>query len=79
MRNARVIITSAHRMIVQKDIPMLVRFRADDCPRGLILGYALPRFRGASALTKVSGSLNESLESNKGFRMVEIESEVGMN
>jgi len=27
------------------------------------------------ALTKVSGSLNESLESNKGFRIVEIESE----
>jgi hypothetical protein len=30
-------------------------------------------------LTKVSGSLNERLESNKGFRIVEIESEVGMN
>ena len=58
---------------------MLGRFRADDCPRGLILGYTLPRFRGASAPTKVSGSLNERLESNKGFRIVEIESEVGMN
>jgi len=58
---------------------MLVRFRADGCPRDVILGYALPPFRGASALTKVSGSLNERLESNKGFRIVEIESEVGMN
>ncbi len=58
---------------------MLVRFRVDGCARGLILGYTLPRFRGASALTKVSGSLNERLESNKGFRVVEIESEVGMN
>jgi hypothetical protein len=66
-------------MIVQKDIPMLVRFRADGCARGLILGYALPPFRGASAPTKVSGSLSERLESNKGFRIVEIESEVGMN
>jgi hypothetical protein len=32
-------------------------------------------FEVPSALTKVSGSLNESLESNKGFRIVEIESE----
>jgi hypothetical protein len=42
------------------------------------VSYSLrPRrdFEVPSALTKVSGSLNESLESNKGFRIVEIESE----
>jgi len=32
-------------------------------------------FEVPSALTKVSGSLNESHQANKGFRIVEIESE----